>query len=133
MFKLVILLVSVAVALATVGIDVSQRTYVSNFQCFLNYGYNFAIIRVYQSYGAPDPNGPATINDAWNAGMAHVDGYIFPCYSCGNPAGQMDATIDYLSSHNVRMLKEGELRESSNSTVGASVGMLWLDVEGTQV
>eukprot|EP01033_Poteriospumella_lacustris_P003648 gene3649-2630_t len=84
------------------------------------------------SYGAPDPNGPATINDAWNAGMAHVDGYIFPCYSCGNPAGQMDATIDYLSSHNVRMLKEGELRESSNSTVGASVGMLWLDVEGTQ-
>jgi hypothetical protein len=46
---------------------------------------------------------------------------------------QMDATIDYLSSHNVRMLKEGELRESSNSTVGASVGMLWLDVEGTQV
>lgn len=45
----------------------------------------------------------------------------------------MDATIDYLSSHSVRMLKEGELRESSNSTVGASVGMLWLDVEGTQV
>lgn len=47
----------------------------------------------------------------------------------------MDATIDYLSSHNVRLLKEGELqvRDSSNSTVGASVGMLWLDIEGTQV
>jgi hypothetical protein len=41
------------------------------------------------SNGRCDSNGPANINDAWNGGMAHVDGYIFPCYSCGNPAGQV--------------------------------------------
>ncbi len=47
----------------------------------------------------------------------------------------MDQTIDFLASHKISMMKEGELRENvkSNSTVGASVGMLWLDVEGTQV
>jgi hypothetical protein len=75
--------------LATVGVDVSQRTYESSFSCAKSYGYNFAIIRVYQSNGVCDPNGPANINDAWSAGMAHVDGYIFPCYSCGNPAKQV--------------------------------------------
>lgn len=45
----------------------------------------------------------------------------------------MDDTINYLAQHKVTMLKEGELRESSNSTLGATVGMLWLDIEGTQV
>jgi GH25 family lysozyme M1 (1,4-beta-N-acetylmuramidase) len=44
----------------------------------------------------------------------------------------MDATVNYLNSHKVGFLKEGELRESSNSTVGARVGMLWLDIEGSQ-
>ncbi len=42
----------------------------------------------------------------------------------------MDDTIDYLASHNVRMLKEGELRDHHNGTVGATYGMLWLDIEG---
>ena len=43
----------------------------------------------------------------------------------------MDATIDYLSSHvNVEGL---DGFKSSNATVGATVGMLWIDVEGTQV
>lgn len=89
MMFFVVCLAALSTALATVGVDVSQRTYLSNWQCVKNYGYDFAIIRVYQSNGACDPNGPANINDAWNAGMAHVDGYIFPCYSCGNPAGQV--------------------------------------------
>lgn len=71
------------------GVDVSQRTYSSNFNCMVNNGFGFAIIRVYQSFGQPDPNGPASINDAWNGGMSYVDGYIFPCYSCGNAAQQV--------------------------------------------
>lgn len=94
------------------------------------------MIRVYQSSGKCDPNGPANINDAWAAGMAHVDGYIFPCYSCGNPEKQVDDTISYLASHSVRMAQFGEALEAnanSTSTTGAKVGMLWFDIEGTQV
>jgi hypothetical protein len=44
----------------------------------------------------------------------------------------MDDTIDYLASHNVRLLKKGEVRDTNSTNVGATVGMLWLDVEGTQ-
>lgn len=47
----------------------------------------------------------------------------------------MDDTINYLNSHNVRLLKKGETVESvrNGTNVGATVGMLWLDIEGTQV
>lgn len=45
----------------------------------------------------------------------------------------MDDTINYLAANQVTLLKEGELRGSSNSTLGATVGMLWIDIEGTDV
>lgn len=76
-------------AFATYGVDVSQATSSSSFSCMKSNGYSFAIVRVYQSSGHTDPNGPTTIANAWAGGMSHVDGYIFPCYSCGNPAGQV--------------------------------------------
>lgn len=115
-------------------------------------GKSFAIVRVYQSNGKPDPNGniffvimlvrnifsgPYSINDAWSAGMSHVDGYIFPCYSCGNPAKQMDDTINSLKSAGVKLLgvnsdDKETLLKANNGTLGATVGMLWIDVEGTQ-
>lgn len=133
MFQFIVLLSFIAAAFATYGLDISQATSKSSFECLKSNGYNFAIVRVYQSNGKCDVNGPSSINNAWNGGMAHVDGYIFPCYSCGNPAKQIDDTINYLSSHAVTVMKEGELAESYNSTsVGAKVGMLWLDIEGTQ-
>ena len=78
-------------AASTVGVDFSQLTSQSSLECVKGYGYNFAIARVYMSTGSPDPNGPANINNAWNAGLEHVDGYIFPCYSCGNAAGQVSS------------------------------------------
>ena len=40
---------------------------------------------------------------------------------------QMDDTINYLAANN------GEVRDSNSTEVGATVGMLWLDIEGTQV
>ena len=46
---------------------------------------------------------------------------------------QMDDTINYLAANNVRLLKKGEVRDSNSTEVGATVGMLWLDIEGTQV
>lgn len=89
MLSFLLLLSFIFKTFATYGVDVSARTTVSNFQCMVKNGYHFACVRVYQSSGHPDSNGPLTINDAWAAGMAHVDGYIFPCYSCGNPAQQV--------------------------------------------
>jgi hypothetical protein len=82
--------------------------------------------------------GPYSINDAWSGGMSYVDGYIFPCYSCGNPAKQMDDTLNSLKSHGLKILghnSEGDretLMANNNGTLGATVGMLWIDVEGTQ-
>lgn len=87
--KFVAFLAALGVALATTGVDVSQLTSSSSWSCAKNYGYNFACVRVYKSSGAVDSNGPTNINNAWKAGMAHVDGYIFPCYSCGDAAGQV--------------------------------------------
>ena len=133
-------------ALATYGVDVSTRVTQDKWSCLKSsYGANFAIIRVYQSNGKVDPNGAATINDARNAGIPYVDGYIFPCYSCGNPEQQMDDTINYLSASGVRLLRDKETHDivmGMNSTqtlhsgekidVTSTAGMLWIDVEGTQ-
>jgi GH25 family lysozyme M1 (1,4-beta-N-acetylmuramidase) len=51
------LLSSLSVAMATGGVDVSQRTYVDNWSCMVKNGKSFAIVRVYQSNGKPDANG----------------------------------------------------------------------------
>lgn len=95
---------------------------------------------MYQSSGHTDPNGAASINDAHAAGIPYVDGYIFPCYSCGNPAQQMDDTINYLKSNGIAPLTNGlthsEYMSAHNHTgaapLTATVGMIWLDIEGTQ-
>lgn len=121
---------------STKGVDLSQPCSSSGFSCMKNSGYSFAVVRVYQSNGKVDPNGAATISSAWSGGMSHVDGYIFPCFSCGDPAGQMDAAINGLASaklsHIPRMLGTNETVAVKQEELGASYGMLWLDIEGTQ-
>jgi hypothetical protein len=153
---IVVLLVAfLPLMMATHGVDVSSRVGVSSWQCMVNNGYTFASVRVYQSNGKPDANGPYTINDAHSGGIKYVDGYIFPCFSCGNPEGQvqsvrmvvcficviligycyhaqMDATIESLSSANIRIKGMHNQTLSDEAVVGASVGMLWIDVEGTE-
>jgi hypothetical protein len=57
MFRLLSYLSLAAAAFGYGGVDVSQRTYASNFQCMVNNGKTFAIVRIYQSSGRPDPNG----------------------------------------------------------------------------
>ena len=79
------------------GVDVSQATSQSSFNCMKSNGYSFAVVRVYCSSGHTDSNGPTSIHNAWNGGMSHVDGYIFPCYSCGNPAKQVNRSTIILS------------------------------------
>mmetsp|Transcript_18241 Transcript_18241/g.25540 ORF Transcript_18241/g.25540 Transcript_18241/m.25540 type:complete len:216 (+) Transcript_18241:88-735(+) len=98
----------------TYGIDVSSAIYVNNFQCIKGDGYVFVVIRCWQSNGQADPNCPHTIYNAWDGGMEYVDVYMFPCYSCGNPSGQVKSMIDYLNSYNCKW------------------GMVWFDIEGPQ-
>ncbi|CAF1026739.1 unnamed protein product [Rotaria sordida] len=71
------------------GVDVSTAVTQANFACLKGKGYNFAIVRAYRSSGTIDPNAVQTIKNAWNAKMAHVDAYIFPCAKCGNGPEQV--------------------------------------------
>eukprot|EP01089_Gocevia_fonbrunei_P014493 TRINITY_DN3983_c0_g1_i7.p1 TRINITY_DN3983_c0_g1~~TRINITY_DN3983_c0_g1_i7.p1 ORF type:complete len:216 (-),score=55.47 TRINITY_DN3983_c0_g1_i7:314-961(-) len=103
-----------AVVEATYGVDVSQRTSRSSFECLKGRGIDFAVVRAFESIGRPDPNAPGTVADAWAAGLAHVDVYMFPCPTCGNPAGQVNSLMNFLHSNSVRY------------------GMIWLDIEGPQ-
>lgn len=89
-----------ALVVATYGVDVSTRVNKDSWSCLkTNHGVSFAIVRVYCSSGKVDSNGAATINDARAAGIKYVDGYIFPCYSCGNPAKQVFKVYYYHAIH----------------------------------
>ena len=114
-FQVVVCLSVLAFGCATLGVDVSQPTSASAFKCLVQSGHTFTIVRVYQSNGRVDPHGAQTIANAWAGGMQHVDGYIFPCPQCGNPAGQMTDAIRSLAGDS-----------AANAT---KYGMLWVDVE----
>lgn len=104
-----------SVALATTGCDVSQTVSTSAWKCLQSPGgqgpIELAIPRLYRSSGAVDSKGVASVKAAHAAGVPHVDGYLFPCVSCGNAAGQVTATLQALSA------------------AGASISTLWLDIE----
>jgi len=86
----------------------------AGWSCLKGSGNTFAVVRVYRSSGSVDPAAAATIKNARAAGIAYVDGYIFPCPKCGDGAGQARAAVNNLRAE------------------GAQFGMLWLDIEGTQ-
>ena len=91
------------------GVDVS--TLHPDCKCLKEKGQNFFIPRCYQSGGRVDPNCAENLDHAKAAGL-HTDLYIFPCFSCGNPAKQVADTI---------------------AAVGARpVGYYWVDIEKYQ-
>jgi len=110
----VIVATLVPLAYAVTGVDVSQLVSETAFKCLHGHGYTFAVPRVYQSTGHPDPNGPKSMANAHAAGFTRVDGYIFPCPHCGDGAKQIRETIAFLKS------------------AGAKFDTLWLDIEGKQ-
>jgi len=73
----------------------------------------FATVRVYHSYGAPDKSAPASIKSARAAGVEKVDGYLYPCVKCGDPAGQVADALNALED------------------AGVQIGRLWYDIEGS--
>jgi len=114
-FVLAVLSAAAIGVLATDGIDASQGGCDSScFSCIVNppNPQNFAIIRGYCSDGTVDPNVVSTVAAAWAGGMSHVDVYMFPCPTCGDPAGQVSAAVSNLASN------------------GVQYGMLWFDIEG---
>jgi len=103
---------------AAVGVDMSsgicQGMALSDWQCIVNAGYSFAIIQGWQG-GYGYNSGLATcVSNAWAAGMAHVDVYLFDCPNCdgtGNPAATVQTMVNNMANQNIKY------------------GMLWFDTE----
>jgi hypothetical protein len=97
------------------GVDYSQAFSTTTLKCIKDKGYKFAIPRGYRSSGTVDPNVVNNVNNAWAAGFSNVDVYHFPCPKCGTSGSdQVLALTNHLKKY------------------GVKVGMVWLDVEGTQ-
>jgi Glycosyl hydrolases family 25 len=111
---LALIAVSANHARAAKGIDVSQFVSVSAAQCYKNNGYDFAIVRCYQSLGRPDPNCPHSVANLWAAGFAHVDLYMFPDPGAGNPEGQVQSLSSFVNQYGIKF------------------GQVWMDIEGSQ-
>eukprot|EP01133_Synstelium_polycarpum_P004256 gene4256-4966_t len=108
----VIATIMFGVTMATYGVDISSVSDIPDFTCLKSSGYDFAIVRGYESIGQVDTNGPHSVYNARDGGMADVDIYIFPCFSCGNGAGQVETMVNYFESFQ------------------ADYGMVWFDIEG---
>lgn len=96
------------------GLDFFAASSTATLTCFKNKGHTFLIPRGYRSIGALDPNVVSNIKNAWAVGFKYVDAYIFPCYKCGNGAGQVQTLVSKLRNE------------------GAKFGMIWLDIEGAE-
>jgi len=95
---------------ATYGVDISSASDISDFQCLASAGYDFVIIRGWQSFGAADPNCPHSIYNAKDGGMKDIDVYLFPC--AGKSASdQVSEMVSYLASYK------------------ADYGKIWFDIE----
>ena len=105
------LLLSV-VSAAIYGVDYSSWTSVASHQCFINNGFTFAIPRCWCSVGEVDGDCAGSVENAHAAGMSRVDTYFFPCFSCGNIAGQINAFWDHTIAYSMNFNR------------------LWFDVEG---
>lgn len=68
------------------------------------------------------------VSGARAAGIKYVDGYIFPCYKCGDGKGQVEAAVNALMLGGAER-KEGmegmAYRENFNVSSGATIGQLW--------
>ena len=126
------------------GVDISTAVTESNFACMKTKGYTYVIVRAYRSSGSVDTNAVPNIQAASAAGLSPIGAYMFPCYSCGNPAQQMTDTITALTSSGVTLLRtedwnptnrtlleEQRTRERQATSTSLIVNKIWLDIEGT--
>lgn len=109
MFKFFVLALTIVFASAKLGGDIADSVKtVANFRC-LKQHLSFLIFRAYRSLGSVDPTAIPNIQHAYAAGFRDIDIYIFPCFKCGNPRGQVRTTV--------------------NALKGQPYHWIWLDVE----
>jgi len=115
---LVALLCLVPFVLCVTGIDFSAQIgeglNSGDFTCLKSNGMDFAVIQTWQGGYQWNSAIAANVEDAWKAGLAHVDVYIFMCPNCeanSNGADVVKTVVDGLSSK------------------GVKYGMIWFDVE----
>jgi len=83
-----------------------------DFQCLVGQGYAFAVLQAWQGGYGMTTNVGQNVHNAFTAGMAHCDVYIFMCPNCdnnGNAADVVNTVVNNLS--------------------GVPYGMIWFDIE----
>ena len=93
-----LIICSLYVAFATIGVDVSQLMSLNTATCLHNAGYQFVIARGYCSYGGVDPNCAHTLDNAKSAGIAYRDAYFFPCSFKKSARSQVDEFYNGIAS-----------------------------------
>ena len=98
---------------AVYGIDFCTLHSVSSLQCFIEAKFTFTIPRCWCSDASWDSDCYQSVANSHAAGMSRVDAYFFPCYSCGNVAGQVSTFWNKATG------------------LGMSLNWIWFDIEGT--
>ena len=97
----------------TDGVDFAGAVFsVSDFECLAKEGYEYMIVRAWESLGHFDEDAPSNLKNAQSAGyaVANTSVYMFPCASTADSAkAQMQTMIDDLKDYDY--------------------GMVWLDIE----
>ena len=94
------------------GLDMCTVHSVSSLQCFINNGFTFTIPRCWCSTGVWDSGCVQSVSNSHAAGMSRVDVYFFPCFSCGNPGGQVYTFWDTVIAYDM------------------DISWVWYDLEG---
>jgi hypothetical protein len=94
------------------GFDISTLHEVSHFKCFIENGWTFIIPRCYRGIAIMDENCRQNMINARDAGMSRIDAYFFPCFTCGNVAGQVSTYWNTVSAWDVEITRH------------------WVDIEG---
>ena len=101
------------VGLSTSGFDFAGTVFsTSDFECMMDKGYEYMIVRAWESIGSFDSDAPSNLKNAQSAGyaVANTSVYMFPCASTAESAAkQMQTMIDNLADY--------------------EYGMIWLDIE----
>jgi len=98
------------------GVDVAQKTSKKQWQCLKKAGWEWAVVRGFQSRNKPDPNAAKTLKAARAAGYKRkqLGVYFYPCAKCGKPKKQLRSMLKQLK-------KQGVHKHFST---------IWLDIEG---